>query len=139
MATLIPLIELGALPEGRGRRVCKAGFDLALFRVGDAVYAIEDSCPHAGGSLSNGKLQGKRVTCPVHGLKFNLESAGQTGAPTLEPKKYAVHAVDGVVMLDSAEQPLPDDHAAAAAGAHAVSRCARLRRRPSCRSTTARR
>ena len=109
MATMIPLIELGALPEGRGRRVCKAGFDLALFRVGDAVYAIEDSCPHAGGSLSNGKLQGKRVTCPVHGLKFNLESVCQTGTPTLEAKKVPVHVVDGVVMIDAAEPPLPDD------------------------------
>ena len=55
MAATIPLIELSALPEGRGRRICKAGLDLALFRIGDAIYAIEDSCPHGGGSLSNGK------------------------------------------------------------------------------------
>ena len=58
MSTPISLIELSALPEGRGRRVCKAGLDLAVFRIGDAVYAIDDSCPHAGGSLSNGKLGG---------------------------------------------------------------------------------
>jgi nitrite reductase/ring-hydroxylating ferredoxin subunit len=109
MNTPIPLIELSALPQGRGRRVCKAGFDLAVFRVGDAVYAIDDSCPHAGGSLSNGKLQGTRVTCPVHGLKFNLESVGQTGAPTLEPKKYPLHVVDGIVMLSTGEQ-LPNAH-----------------------------
>ena len=54
MSTPIPLIELSALPEGRGRRVCKAGLDLAVFRIGDAVYAIDDSCPHAGGAKSNG-------------------------------------------------------------------------------------
>jgi nitrite reductase/ring-hydroxylating ferredoxin subunit len=95
----IPLIELSALPEGRGRRVCKAGFDLALFKLGDAVYAIEDSCPHAGGSLSNGKLQGTRVTCPVHGLKFDLVEVAPTGTPTLQAKKYPVQVVDGMVML----------------------------------------
>ena len=108
MNTPIPLIELSALPEGRGRRVCKAGLDLAVFRIGDAVYAIDDSCPHAGGSLSNGKLQGTRVTCPVHGLKFNLDSVCQPSAPPLEAKKHAVNVVDGIVMLVTAEH-LPDD------------------------------
>ena len=103
MAATIPLIELSALPEGRGRRVCKAGLDLALFKIGDAVYAIEDSCPHSGGSLSNGKVQGTRVKCPVHGLTFGLESVCQPGAPTLEAKKFAVHVEDGMVMLT------PDD------------------------------
>lgn len=60
MNTLIPLIELNALPEGRGRRLCKAGLDLAVFRIGGAVYAIDDSCPHAGGSLSNGRADRNR-------------------------------------------------------------------------------
>ena len=99
MSTPIPLIELSALPEGRGRRICKTGLDLAVFRIGDAVYAIDDSCPHAGGSLSNGKLQGTRVSCPVHGLKFNLDHTCQSSVPALDVKKYAVHVVDGVVML----------------------------------------
>ena len=100
MSTLIPLIELHALPQGRGRRVCKAGLDLALFRVGDAVFAVDDSCPHAGGSLANGKLQGTRVACPVHGLKFELDPARPADAATLQVKKYAVCVVEGVVMLD---------------------------------------
>ena len=68
MSTPIPLIELGALPKSLGQRVCKAGLDLAVFRIGDAgYYAIDDSCPHAGGSLSNGNLQGTRLPCLVHG------------------------------------------------------------------------
>ncbi len=109
MGALIPLIDLNSLPEGRGRRVCKAGFDLAVFRIDNSVYVIEDSCPHAGGSLSNGKLQGKRVTCPVHGLHFSLETVCQSGTPTLEAKKYAVHVVDGMVMLPSDEHSPSDD------------------------------
>ena len=105
------LIELSALPEGRGRRVCKAGLDLALFKIGDAVYAIEDSCPHNGGSLSNGSVEGARVKCPVHGLLFDLESSAKTGAPTLEVKKHPVHVVRGMVMLGP-DEPAPQDPAA---------------------------
>ncbi len=100
MKTPIPLIELDALPQGRGRRVCKAGLDLAVFRVGDAVYASDDSCPHAGGSLSNGKLQGTRAACPVHGLKFDLDPACAAGPAALQLRKHAVRAIDGMVMLD---------------------------------------
>ena len=101
MAATIPLIELSALPEGRGRRVCKVGLDLALFRIGDAIYAIEDSCPHGGASLSNGKVQGTRVRCPVHGLTFGLEGGCPSGGPTLEARRFAVHVEAGMVMLIS--------------------------------------
>lgn len=96
----IALIALDALPQGRGRRVCTAGLDLAVFKVGDAVFAVDDSCPHQGASLSNGKLQGSRVTCPAHGLKFDLDPGCPAGAAMLQVKKYAVRVVDGMVMLD---------------------------------------
>ena len=68
---LIPLIAMDELPEGRGRRVCAAGYDLAVFKVGDAVYAIDDSCPHASYPewWQNGWHEGG---LPSHGLKFDL-------------------------------------------------------------------
>ena len=110
MAATIPLIELSALPEGRGRRLCKAGLDLALFKIGDAVYAIEDSCPHSGGSLSNGKVQGTRVTCPVHGLTFSLESVCQPDPSRLEARNFAVHVADGLVMLSLDDSSPQEGH-----------------------------
>jgi len=78
-----------------------AGFDLAVFKVGDAVYAIDDSCPHAGASLSGGKLEGSRVQCPSHGLCFELRQDCPASTPTLEVRKHTVVVVDGMVMLDT--------------------------------------
>lgn len=46
-------IELDALPEGRGCRGCKAGHDLAVFRAGEAVYAIDDSCEFSAAMICN--------------------------------------------------------------------------------------
>ena len=109
MNALIPLIELSALPEGRGRRVCKAGLDLALFKIDDAVYAIEGNCPHNGASLSNGQLQGKIVARSAHGMRFKLEPDRSSAAATLQVKKYVVCTVDGMVMLDAGEQPQTHD------------------------------
>ncbi|MBQ0929325.1 Rieske 2Fe-2S domain-containing protein [Ideonella sp. 4Y16] len=103
MPAPIPLIALSALPVGRGLRVCRDGLDLAVFRVGDSAYAVDDSCPHAGASLANGRLSGTRVRCPVHGLTFELDPACPPGPPMLQARKHAVRVIDGVVMLE-----LPD-------------------------------
>ena len=95
----VPLLPLADLPEGRGRFVCQAGYDLALFRFGDTVYAIDDACPHAGASLSSGRVEGRRVVCRAHGLKFSLEPRPADAPPMLEPKRHCVRTVDGIVTL----------------------------------------
>ena len=108
---LIPLIAMDELPDGRGRRVCAAGYDLALFKVGDAVYAIDDSCPHAGSSLSGGRTEGTTVGCPAHGLKFDLVHGRPPKPGKLQARTHGVRIVDGLVMLDpqaSLPAPIPD-------------------------------
>ena len=99
MSTCIPLVPLADLPEGRGRHVRTADCDLALFRFGDTVYAIDDGCPHAGASLSNGRVEGRRVVCRAHGLKFRLEAPPPGAPPALEPRRHCVRTVDGIVTL----------------------------------------
>jgi len=97
---LIPLIALDELPEGRGRRVCTEGYDLAVFKVGDNVYAIDDSCPHAGASLSGGRASGTTVMCLAHGLKFGLAHGRPRNPAKLQAQTHGVRVVDGLVMLD---------------------------------------
>jgi len=98
MSAPIPLIALDALPDGRGRRVQTAGLDLAVFRIGEAVYAIDDRCPHAGASLCEGRLQGRKIFCRAHGLGFDLKEDPQ-GEAALPILRYPVSVVDGVVLL----------------------------------------
>jgi 3-phenylpropionate/trans-cinnamate dioxygenase ferredoxin subunit len=38
----------------------------------DSYYAVNNRCPHFGGDLSAGKLEGNVITCPRHGSQFNL-------------------------------------------------------------------
>ena len=44
-----------------------------LARVGDVCYATDAACPHMGGRLAHGRLEGTIVTCPRHGSRFDLE------------------------------------------------------------------
>lgn len=49
--------------------------DLRVFlaRVGDACYVADAACPHMGGRLARGRLEGTIVTCPRHGSRFDLK------------------------------------------------------------------
>lgn len=60
------------LPEGTMRKVVAGGKEILLARVEDSYYAVENRCPHLGGDLSRGTLEGVVITCPRHGSRFNL-------------------------------------------------------------------
>jgi len=88
------------LPEGARRLVCRDGHEIAVFRIDGAVYAIEDSCPHAGGSLVLGQLDGTIVTCRVHGLRFDVRTGCHAGTGGLKARSYPVRMRDGRVEID---------------------------------------
>jgi 3-phenylpropionate/trans-cinnamate dioxygenase ferredoxin subunit len=54
---------------------------LAIYRVGDNVYALEDVCPHADALLSNGFIDGDKVECPLHQAQFHIPSGKCLGPP----------------------------------------------------------
>lgn len=62
------------VPTGRGLRVVLGELEIGLFRVGDAIHAMENACPHAGLPLSEGLLEGCVVTCTAHGWRFDVRS-----------------------------------------------------------------
>lgn len=49
--------------------------EVAVVRTDDGrCYAVEDRCPHDGGKLSDGFLEGDRLVCARHCWEFDLES-----------------------------------------------------------------
>lgn len=83
------------------------GKSIALFNVDDTLYAIDDSCPHAGGSLVVGKLDGRMVQCPAHGLKFDLATGCMRGGG-LAVATYAVGWVNNKRTIALAQSPQED-------------------------------
>ncbi|MEX0715672.1 MAG: Rieske 2Fe-2S domain-containing protein [Planctomycetaceae bacterium] len=72
MAEWHRVATLAELPPGECREVVAAGRVIALFRVDDDVHAMDGVCPHAGGPLGQGTLEGCVVTCPWHGWQFDV-------------------------------------------------------------------
>ena len=100
MSERIRIAPLADLPDGRGVRVVAAGHRIAVFRIGDAVYAIGDRCSHAEASLSEGEIFDGAVECPRHGSEFDLASGEPRSFPATRPVEvYAAEVADGDVFL----------------------------------------
>ena len=66
------VIQLKEIPGGGLIMVTAGGQDIMLARVGEKVYATQNWCPHMGGNLSRGTLEGTVVTCPRHHSRFDV-------------------------------------------------------------------
>jgi 3-phenylpropionate/trans-cinnamate dioxygenase ferredoxin subunit len=72
MAKFIEVAKEGDVADGGMKEVTAESQKILLARVVGRYYAVEGSCPHMGGSLASGKLEGTVVTCPRHGSQFDL-------------------------------------------------------------------
>ena len=77
----VKVATLQELPAGTGKQVTVNGKKIALFNLGGSVVALDDTCPHRGGPLSEGEVSGTEVTCPWHGARFDLNTGGNLCPP----------------------------------------------------------
>ena len=98
------LCALSTLPPEGGKYVTVGNRPLAVFRAPDdgSVAVLDDTCPHAGGSLSNGHLDAATgcVFCPWHAWPFELRSGRCPDNPSIGVGSYPVRIVDGRVQAD---------------------------------------
>ena len=66
-------VAAASVLEPIGKTLIKReGLDIAVFKQGEELYALADSCPHSGASLCVGRVEDGYVKCPAHGLRFRL-------------------------------------------------------------------
>ncbi len=73
-APYVDVLASGALPEGGRAEVQAHGRTIALVRVDGAVHAVDGLCPHRGGYLAAGSLEGRHLYCPLHAWCFDVKS-----------------------------------------------------------------
>lgn len=92
--------EISTLPRDRGIRVTVGDCRVAIFRIGDDVYAIGDVCSHAEASLAEGEVFGTDVECPRHGSEFDMKTGEPLSLPATSPvPTYEVTIEDDMVFL----------------------------------------
>ncbi len=72
------------IAAGKTMKLPLGDFGVLIANVEGEFYAVDALCTHYGGDLSEGKLDGKILTCPVHGSKFDI-TTGKVVSPPTEP------------------------------------------------------
>jgi NAD(P)H-dependent nitrite reductase small subunit len=91
---------LADVPEGEGKVVSAGGREIAVFRFGGEVHAIDNLCPHRGGPLGDGVLIGSAVVCPWHGWQFDCATGRSTVNPEVCVVRYPVRVDGDEVFVD---------------------------------------
>lgn len=73
-------IALDSLVIGKPVAVDVDGVAVCVARIGDEVFAVEDTCTHSEASLSEGEITGTKIECWLHGAEFDLRT-GQALTP----------------------------------------------------------
>ena len=81
MGNFVKVATVDQCNPDSGLQVEAEGKRIALFNVGGHYYAIDDTCTHRGGPLSEGMLSGAEVTCPWHGARFDIKTGQVLGPP----------------------------------------------------------
>ena len=96
-------VEIGKvtdIPRQGARVIATEHGPIAVFRtVDDEIFALRDRCPHKGGPLSQGIVHGRKVACPLHDWKINLDSGLAVAPDQGCAARYPVRVSDGYVSL----------------------------------------
>src|SRR5881296_2381533 len=98
--------EVGDLSDGR-KVVRVENKQIALFRIEDRFYAVDNRCPHMGYPLAVGSVRGETLTCDWHNWKFALDDGACTRGEE-DVRCYDVRIEGGRILVNVAEPPVED-------------------------------
>jgi nitrite reductase (NADH) small subunit len=81
MPEFVKVAKTSDIAPGQAKAVDVGARRIALFNVEGTYHAIDDTCTHRGGPLSEGMIVGNEVTCPWHGAVFDVTTGSVLGAP----------------------------------------------------------
>jgi nitrite reductase (NADH) small subunit len=90
------------IPVGEGRAFAVDGTQVAVYRLRDgSLRALAAVCPHKGGPLADGLMDGRVVVCPLHGHTYDLITGAELGGSDAVCAYTATVAEDGTILVDT--------------------------------------
>ena len=92
--SFVPVGRIDDFESGTGKMVVVNGRHVALFRLGDEFFAIDNLCLHKAGPLCEGDIDNDVVTCPWHGWSYQIRTGTLVQDPRVGVSRHDVH-IDG--------------------------------------------
>ena len=108
MARFVTVAQRDDIRAGFGKRIVIEKKELALFRIEDEFYAIENECPHYGAELCHGMIREKVVACPWHWWQFDITDGRCLTVPGMDVKSFPVRVENDEIQIELEDAPPPE-------------------------------
>ena len=88
-------MALDQLAPGKPMRIEKDGKSICVTKIGDQVFAVDDTCTHSDASLSEGDITDFKIECWLHGAEFDLRTGEALTLPATQPLATYAVKIDG--------------------------------------------
>ena len=99
MTEFQPVGRVEEFAAGRGRMVTVNGRHVALFRLGNEFFALDNMCLHRGGPLCDGQIENGVVTCPWHFWSYEIRTGTMVQDPRVGVSRHEVRLEGGVISV----------------------------------------
>jgi nitrite reductase/ring-hydroxylating ferredoxin subunit len=96
----VKLAAVSQVPEGTALHVETADGAVAIYNIEGEFHAMDGICPHSGGPLGEGALQGRILVCPFHAWGFDCVTGLSDADDSLRQATYAVKTENGEIFAD---------------------------------------
>ena len=100
MAERVRVAGAGELKPGEARVIDADGRAIAVFNVDGTYYAVDNTCPHRGGPLGDGELEGAVVSCPWHAWRWDVRTGANVNNPAVTLACYPVRKEGDAVFVE---------------------------------------
>jgi len=102
MKKFVKVVDVEDLPPGERIIYHFDETSVAIFRVDEEYFAIEDLCTHDDGPVAEGELDGHSIECPRHGACFDIRDGSVLSMPAVTPvSTFEVRVHAGGVFVES--------------------------------------
>ena len=98
-ARFVRVGRVADVPQGRAEVFDVEERKIAVYRLEDGFFAIDDICTHDGGPLADGEVEGDQVICPRHGARFSIKTGAALTFPAVTPVESYPVRVEGEELL----------------------------------------
>ena len=97
MSEFVSVGSVSDFSSGQRKMVTVGVRHVALFRLGDEFFALDNMCLHRGGPLCEGFVENNVVTCPWHGWSYEIKTGTMVQDPRVGVSTHDVR-LDGDVV-----------------------------------------
>lgn len=100
MSNWVRVASVDDCPPGEARELVAGDRIVALFHVDGEIHALDGVCPHQGGPLGKGTLNGCIVTCPWHGWQYDVRDGQHQASQSLKHTRFPVRIEGDDVLVN---------------------------------------